>query len=78
MNALEAMLARSVPVVPIVIRPAPVGRVTGWAVACPDHGALDVLAPGLAAAELVAEEHGRDEHRGRFRVVRRPEARRRG
>lgn len=77
MNALEAMLARAEAKVSIVIRPAPVGRVTGWSVACPDHGALEVLAPGLAAAENVAVEHGREEHRGRFEVVRRPEARRR-
>lgn len=78
MNALQAMLAQAEPEVAIVIRPAPVRRVTGWSVACPDHGALDVLAPGLAAAELVAREHGDEAHRGRFRVVRRPEARRRG
>lgn len=78
MNALEAILARSEPEVSIVVRPAPVGRVTGWAVTCPAHGSLEVLAPGLAAAELVAQEHGVEAHRRRFRVVRGKEVRRRG
>ena len=78
MNALQAMLAQAEPEVAIVIRPAPVRRVTGWSVACPDHGALDVLAPGLAAAELVAREPGAEAHRRRFRVLRQPAARRRG
>lgn len=77
MNALEGILARAEPEVSIVIRPTGVGRVTGWSVECPTHGSFEVLAPGLAAAQNVAREHGVEAHRRRFRIVRRPPARRR-
>jgi hypothetical protein len=51
------------------VRAEPRGRVTGWSVFCPDHGAMPVLAPGKAAALIAAGRHVETEHFGRGRVV---------
>jgi hypothetical protein len=48
----------------VVVRQAPRGRVTGWSVACPDHGAMPLLAPCRKAAILAADRHVRSEHGG--------------
>lgn len=45
------------------------GRVTGWSVACDDHGVMPVLAPGKSAALLAAGRHVEAEHDGNGQVV---------
>lgn len=48
---------------------APRGRVTGWAVACSQHGAMPVLAPSRGQARAAAVTHVEAEHGGSGQVV---------
>jgi hypothetical protein len=55
----------------VQIAPAHRGRVTGYSVACTDHGAMPVLAPSKPAARLAATRHIDAEHLGQGRLVER-------
>lgn len=58
----------------VFVWPKPVGRVTGFAVACEEHGPMPVLAPSKSAGELAAKRHIAHEHGRAGAVVHTPKA----
>jgi hypothetical protein len=55
--------------VAVFVWPSHLRRVTGFEVACEEHGSMPFLAPSKAAAELAAKRHVLHEHRGAGTVV---------
>lgn len=58
----------------VFVWPKSVGRVTGFAVACEEHGPMPVLAPSKVAGELAAKRHIAHEHGRAGAVVHTPKA----
>lgn len=55
--------------IPVYVWPKSVGRVTGHAVGCEDHGLMPFLAPSKGKAILAAARHVKAEHRSKGSVV---------
>lgn len=55
--------------VPCFVWPAARGRVTGFAVACEEHGVMPFLAPSKRSAILAGARHVKHEHRSKGSVV---------
>lgn len=53
----------------LLVAEAPRRRVTGWAIACEDHGAMPALAPSRSSAVSCAAEHLESHHGAKGRVV---------